>query len=257
MSNPSLREFQRDFAGALNHHADAADSQPAFAVYRNTVTKAGIDALEANFPSVVRLVGRDWFRSAAALHVAAQPPADARLLMYGASFIDFLRDFEPARQLPYLPGVARLDRCWTESHIAADAPVLGPRQLAQMPPAQLASCRLRPHPAARWAWFDDAPIFTIWSRNRQPGEVEGEIAWQPEGALLTRAEWAVTWQAAGRADCAFLDACAQGLPLAEAAGHAAAADKQADLSSMLARLMQAGALADPTHDAPTSERPTP
>ena len=92
-----LAQFQASFAQALFAPADidspvaALSAQPAFAVYRNTVMKACIDALEANYPAVARLVGSEWFRAAAALYVAARPPNDARMLRYGDGFPDFLR----------------------------------------------------------------------------------------------------------------------------------------------------------------------
>ena len=99
--------FQDAFAQALfapgavtNPAVRQLAAQPAFAVYRNTVMKACIDALEANFPAVARLVGSEWFRAAAALHVAASPPRDGRLLNYGEGFADFLQGFEPATELP-------------------------------------------------------------------------------------------------------------------------------------------------------------
>ncbi|RZL87617.1 MAG: DUF2063 domain-containing protein, partial [Variovorax sp.] len=100
MSASTLAEFQRRFAHALlAPSADRPDeiphdplaAQPAFAVYRNTVMKGCIDALEANFPAVAQLVGRDWFRAAAALHVAQTPPCEPRLLHYGQDFPAFLR----------------------------------------------------------------------------------------------------------------------------------------------------------------------
>jgi len=243
-----LGAFQQSFTAALQDPQAPSpwDAQPALAVYRNTVLKAGIDTLEANYPSIARLVGRDWFRSAAAIHARQHPPRDGRMLDYGQAFIGFLREFAPAADLPYLPDVARLDRFWTESHAAADAPVLRPAQLARLSPEHLAACCLTPHPAARWAWFDDAPIYTIWSRNRAVPDDdadEGDFDWRPEGALLTRAQLAVQWQPAQRADCAFLDACAQGCTLAVATERAATTDPQADLGAMLTRLMNAGALA--------------
>jgi hypothetical protein len=55
-----------------NHAADAA---ARFKVYRNTVLKGCVDALAANFPTVLRLVGEDWFRAAALIHVCAEPRA--------------------------------------------------------------------------------------------------------------------------------------------------------------------------------------
>jgi hypothetical protein len=247
-----MSSFQEDFAHALFGKATAnpLPSQPAFAVYRNTVMKGCIDALEANYPSVTRLVGRDWFRSAAALYVAAHPPVDGALLDYGGTFADFLRDFAPAADLPYLAGVARLDRFWTEAHAAADALPLAAAELARLSPHDLCACRLQPHPATRWAWFDEQPIYSIWQRNRLPEDSpqHGEdIAWHAEGAVLTRPAGRVIWQAAGRAECAFLDACSRGCHLAEATERALDADPAVDLMALLAALMQSGALTAPPH----------
>lgn len=258
MSPPktTLARFQEDFADALfrpDSAAHAWQAQPAFAVYRNTVMKGCIDALEANYPSVLRLVGRDWFRSASALYVESQPPSDGALLDYGQAFADFLQRFEPAAELTYLPDVARLDRYWTEAHVAADSASLDAAQLARQSPQELAACRLAPHPAARWAWFDTQPIYSIWQRNRRPVEEQphaeraDELAWHGEGALLTRPGHQVLWEPADRAACSFLDACARGSGLAEATEHALHADPACDLMAMLSRLLQAGALAAPPH----------
>jgi hypothetical protein len=244
----ALAHFQDSFAQALLappddalHDANALVNQPGFNVYRNTVMKACIDALQANFPTVLRLVGEDWFRAVAARHVRTSPPRDARLLLYGADFPGFLRGFAPAAVLPYLGGVARLDRCWTEAHAAADAVVLAPAAIAKLAPEQLATLVLTPHPATRWAWFADQPVYTIWQRNRA-GVNEGDaLAWVGEGALLTRPGGAVQWAALGAAACAFMDACAAGQPLALAAEQALAREPGVDLSLLMATLLDAGA----------------
>ena len=242
-----LAGFQGAFATALFAPADsdgplaALTRQPAFAVYRNTVMKACIDAMEANFASVARLVGSDWFRAAAAIYVAAQPPADARLLRYGDGFPEFLAAFEPARELPYLADVARLDRDWTEVHAAADA-AADAAWFATLSPQALGATRVAPHPAASWRWFDGQPIFSIWSRNRGEGADDSEITWQGEGALLTRRDGAVAWRAASQADCAFLDACVGGAPLVDAAEAALRAEPRVDLAALLAGLLRADAL---------------
>ena len=108
--------------GGLPGHPDLAGlvAQPGFAVYRNTVMKGCVDALQANYPSIAGLVGEAWFRAAAVVHARAHPPLRPTLLDYGAGFAEFLAAFEPARELPYLPDVARLDRCWTDAHVARD-----------------------------------------------------------------------------------------------------------------------------------------
>ena len=106
-----LARFQDDFAEALyDERAFAPADHAAFAIYRNTAMRACLDALEANYPAVVCLVGRDWFRAAAAIHVSQSPPRDGRLFAYGADFPDFIEHFPPASGMPYLTDVARLDR---------------------------------------------------------------------------------------------------------------------------------------------------
>jgi len=240
MGAPDLAAFQRDFAAAL---FDPERLMPApFAVYRNTVMKGCIDALQANFPSVARLVGEEWFRAAAAVYARTNSPRVPMLLEYGHDFPDFLAAFEPAAEFPYLPAVARLDRFWTEAHVARDEAVLDARSLAGFDPDRLGGLRLRPHASARWAWFD-VPAYAIWSRQRGAGEA-GELAWQGEGVLVVRPADAVQWIPLQSADCAFLDACAEGRTLAEAAEAAVAAVPGVNLAALMARLLEAGAFSN-------------
>lgn len=203
-------EFERRFAAALLGREDdpalaAITGQPGFAVYRNTVIAACIDALAANFPAVQRLVGEDWFRAAASVYVRAQPPRDGRLVGYGEGFAGFLAGFPPARELPWLADVARLDRWWTESHLAADGPVLDAAALGTLPVQGLAALRLRPHAAARWGWFPAQPVFTLWSRQREAVAPADGIDWHGEGALLARPDGVVRWCTLDAAGCALLD----------------------------------------------------
>ena len=244
----SLAHFQDAFAHALlapeaepSSSVSALVAQPAFAVYRNTVMKDCIDALQANYPAVARLVGEEWFRAAATIYVRENLPADPTLLRYGASFADFLARFEPAAELPYLPGVARLDRLWTEAHAAPDETVLDPAAIAALAPDDLARVIVGPHAAARWAWFEEGPIHTIWSRNRADSTPDGDIDWRPEGALLVRPRDTVMWQVLDAAGCAFLDACAAGGTLGRAAQAAIETRADADIAQLVSTLLASGA----------------
>src|SRR5512134_2092295 len=167
-----LADYQDAFAHALLAD-DAVDepsvahlvAQPGFAIYRNTVLKGCIDALQANFPAVARLVGDEWFRAAAALYVRRALPTAPTLLTYGREFADFLRGFEPASELPYLAPVARVDRLWSEAHVAADDKLLDPAALARLAPDDMGGFALRPHAAARLTYNEEHQIYTLWSRN--------------------------------------------------------------------------------------------
>lgn len=249
---PSLDTFQREFADAL-HGAAAAGrlaSQPAFAVYRNTVRKGCVDALEANFPAVVRLVGAEWFRSVADDYATRHPPQDPRLVAYGDGFDRFLASLEAAADLPYLADVARLDRDWVESHTAAEAAPLDAAALAAMDPARLAALHLRPHPAARWRWHPQQPSQAIWSCNRgSPEPAATDIAWVADGSLVTRPHHAVVWCPAPHIACLLLDRCAAGDPLGVAADAALAAEPDGDVAAALALLIGQGAF---VHPAPSN-----
>ncbi len=266
----NLGRFQDRFADALFAAgpgavlaADVAPlaAQPGFAVYRNTVMKGCIDALQANYPAVSRMVGDEWFRAAADRFVRDNRPRHASLLDYGSNFADFLAGFEPARELPYLAPVARLDRHWTEAHVAADEAPLAAAAVANLSRAQLACSILTPHAAARWAWHPEHPILTIWERNREPAPVGNapssdlpDIDWHAEGALITRPSDSVEWISIAASGCAFLDACARGCTLADAASAALAVDGDADLSRLMAQLLRAGAFSTlVTRDAATDE----
>ncbi|WP_372827024.1 putative DNA-binding domain-containing protein [Polaromonas sp.] len=219
----------------------ALAEQPAFSVYRNTVIKGCVDALEGNFPAVARLVGQAWFRDAARTFALEYPPTDACLLRYGdADFPAFLAGIPTAAQLEYLEGVAQLDVLWRASHTATDAPALDAAVLAQFSPEQLAAQVLQPHPSARWAWFAHQPVPTLWSRSRTQENEGEELPWQAEGLLLVRPAGAVRWQPLSQARCAFLDACAGGETVAAAATAALQTDPETDLAALLGELLLAG-----------------
>ena len=246
-----LEAFQDRFAHALltvDPSRDCAPelaylvAQPGFAVYRNTVMKGCIDALQANHPAVARLVGEEWFRAAAAIYARANPPSHPMLADYGAGFAGFLAGFAPAAELPYLAGVARLDRFWSEAHIAPDAEPLEAGALARLGPEQLARTVLSPHPSARWAWFASQPITTIWRRNRDAhcAEEACDIEWRGEGVLVVRPREAVRNVDLDAAGCALLDACAAGRTLADAALAALEVNPETDLARLMTRLLAAG-----------------
>lgn len=252
-----LADFQRDFVQALWSPREAVPAptpltaltvQPGFDVYRNTVLAGCVDALQANFPAVARLVGDAWFRAAAAVYTRERPPGEPMLMLYGRGFDAFLARFEPAAELPYLAAVARIDRLWSEAHAAADAAPLEAAALQVLIPADLARHALRLHPATRWSWCDEWPVWTLWDRNRQlPAGDDAPIAWRAEGVLLTRPHGAVLQRPLTPAGAALLAACAAGLSIEQAVAAALAADPAADVGELLGQCLIAGAFsaADP------------
>lgn len=237
----------------------AITAQAGFAVYRNTCTKGCVDALAAQFPSVCRLVGEDWFRAAATEHVRAHPPSDGRLLRYGEAFAGFLRHFPPAAELPYLSGVARLDWLWSEAHTAADAEPLSPNTLAALDGESLHTTRLLPHPATRWRWDNAWPLFSLWRAAREAHDDPNPAAWVGEGALITRPNDQVLWAPLSIGGCAWLDACGAGQSITQATHAAVTQEPTIDLGATLGLLLRQGAftaLAPALTSTPTPEPST-
>lgn len=249
---PPLRAFQEAFAQALQTGVThdptlaALTAQPGFSVYRNTVTKGCVDALLANYPAVARLVGDDWFRAAAAVFVRQSPPRRPMLVHYGDAFPDFLATFEPAAELPYLSDVALLDRFWTEAHVAADHAPIAAADIAQYDSQALAQAALRPHASARWKWFADQPIYSLWRCNREHADTDalGALVWRGEGALLVRPYATVEAFELSAGGCAFLDACAADASLSDASLVALDVEHDIDLSALMAQLFRAGAFGE-------------
>ncbi|MFK7699287.1 DNA-binding domain-containing protein [Pseudomonas caspiana] len=243
----SLAGFQDAFISALydrdSQNLPVLTEQSGFLVYRNTVIKGASDALLANFPTVLRLVGTEWMQAAAALYVGHSPPTDARLLEYGKGFPDFLDAFEHAQNLPYLGNVARLDLLWIEAHGAVDQLALDVAAFAGIPPELLASVRLELRATSRWKWFSEQPIYTIWRCNREHIDVPAELNWVGEGILISRIDGLIVWYALSIGECAFLDACAANLSLKHAAEYATQAQPELNLMRMLNRLIAANVFA--------------
>lgn len=248
-----LAGFQDAFAAALLAPGEVAElagltSQPGFAVYRNTVMKGCIDALQANYPAIDRLVGAEWFRAAAAIYARANLPRHASLLDYGTDFAAFLAGFEPGAEFPYLCDVARLDRFWGEAHAARNEPALSAAAVASLSHEELGRTVVRPLASARWAWFAEHPAYSIWRRNRfraeDPAVEAAAIPWQGEGALVLRPDATVEHLALDAAGCTFLEACAAGRDLAAAGLEALERDPNADLARLMQTLLEAGAFAE-------------
>jgi hypothetical protein len=115
------------------------------AIYRTTCISALVNALALAFPAVRRLVGADFFSTAARQLIRVQPPTSAYLNDYGSGFADFLRGYRPAHGVPYLGDVAQLEWSVNRALHAPDRRRLDPARLAGLAPSVLARVALVPH----------------------------------------------------------------------------------------------------------------
>lgn len=243
-----------DFAAALLDSTLATppglvgpDGEPTtkrFAVYRNNVVVGLIEALQANYPAVCRIVGEEFFQAMARAYAIAEPPVSPIMLDYGAGFPNFLAAFEPAASLPYLPDVARIERAWTESYHARDVRPLSAEALTAMASDDVAEACFTLHPSLRLV-TSRFPALTIWRMNVDDGVPSPvDLASGGENALIIRPQADVEVRSLPAGGAEFLAALAGGRNLIGAARSAMGVEPLFDLATNIAALIDAGAFVD-------------
>ncbi|HXZ85619.1 MAG TPA: putative DNA-binding domain-containing protein [Myxococcota bacterium] len=234
-----LAELQRAFARELFAGGER------LAIHRDNVLSALAEALAAAYPVCVRLVGEEFFRALARRFAREVPSRSPDLCDYGAELGDFIAGFEPARALPYLADVARLEWRLHLARHAAVSPAVDFAGWAELPDERRADVRLRLAPATALLG-SPFPIDRIHETN-QPGfagdarvSLDGAgarlvIAREPEGAACTRL---------GPAEWSMLAGLARGQTLAQAAaGWDGSAEALARLLARAAERRWLGGLA--------------
>jgi hypothetical protein len=241
-----LASFQLAFASAIGRRSgrrDPLESQPGFAVYRNTTPNALIETLRAHYPVTEQIIGGEAFEALAFDFSRAAPPANPILLRYGSGFADFLAAQPWIDDLPYLPDVARIERLWTESHLAADAVPLALADLARLGADGWMALRLPLHPAARFGWLT-TPAMTIWQAHRDGFETLAP-EWSAEGALLTRPGSEVRPMPIDAPAHRLLSALRLGESVRAASAAVARLYPQTDFPLLFATLVSSGTFAKP------------
>jgi hypothetical protein len=241
---PSLSDLQRGFVAAtlfgdraalaaLGVAGGSLDAAARVAIYRNNVFANYRKALSATFPVVRALVGRSFFGAMVEAFVRAHPSRRGDVNRFGGDLPRFLAGYAPARRLPYLPDVARLEWALDQAAIAPDAPRLDLGALAAVAPERLGALRLRLHPSATFIG-SAYPILHIWHAN-QPGHEEERVDLGEGGdtLLVARGVHGVSAQRLTPGANAWLRALARDVELAQALDRALSADASFDLGSAL------------------------
>ena len=207
-----------------------------FAVYRNNVVVGLVKALKSRFPVVEKIVGEEFFAAMARVFVKEQPPRSPLLATYGDNFPVFIAAFGPARDVPYLADVARLEAARTRAYHAADAASNGADRFAKLDSTAIGDIRIDVHPSTGVV-RSPYPIVTIWAMNSGEQELAPIGDWRSEDALICRPHLEVQVRALPPGGAAFLLTLAAGRPLGEAAEVGVADDPDFDLTNNLAGLI--------------------
>lgn len=153
-----LSEFQNNFKDLMLDHPDALeDLNPdladqfqkngialpkRLAVYRNNIVGSLTDVMLDSFPTLKALVGEEFLTQMGRSFILEHPPSHGCLNFYGTGFDQYIENFPPAQELPYLADIARLEIALNDSYYAKDEGALTPQSLGNIPEAELSTLPL-------------------------------------------------------------------------------------------------------------------
>ncbi len=228
--------------------SDRLSARQRLAIHRNNTFITLRESLAALYPVVQRLVGEAFFADLARGFVAAHPSRSGNLHDFGARLSDYVRQEPRLASLPYLGDVAALEWAW---HVAYHGPHAEPMDLARLsavPGERFAQLRLVLHPGAS-VLASRFPVLTIWKAHQVPDPPVVDLDAGGEQVLVIRPALEVELHGLGAADYRFLDACAGGATLEQAAEAVLAGDAAFDLQESLLGFFAAGLITGVTLDA--------
>ncbi|HET7401533.1 MAG TPA: DNA-binding domain-containing protein [Usitatibacter sp.] len=214
----TLAALQRRFLEAMLEEAPfTPEVSPADAldVYRASVAANLRSALASAYPVTQRLVGEAFFAEAARRHLRAVPSTSGDLHQLGSGFASFLEAYEPARTLPWLGDVARLEWAVHASHFAADAPPFDFPALALVPPESHGDIRFMLAPAVRLV-RSEWPVLAVWEANQPGRDGTPDRDAGPDFIVVDRDGFAPRARRLDPDTWRFLEALSRGETLAEA-----------------------------------------
>jgi uncharacterized protein len=236
----SLRELQRRFAASVT----GAIGEPRTAAYRNTIAANYRNALGATYPVVRALTGAAFFNEAVAAFTVAHPSSCGDLNVYGAEFGDFLASYPYARDLPYLPDVARLEWAIDEASRAGDSATSGEgllEALGRVPADAITAQRFALDPSCRLV-RSLFPVMRIWQVHQANGDESVDLMAGADHLLVRREGDVPSLARTAPADFAFLAALAAGADLGSALDAAVAIDGDFDLAAALRTFIADGTI---------------
>jgi hypothetical protein len=227
---PALPELQREFAAGLRDgaHATAAwacdDGIAAAArlqLYRNNSRALFRQSLELTYPVVRRRVGDEFFRQLADAFRREHPSRAGDLHEVGRPWPGFLAAQLADSPYAWLAELAALEWACADAAVAADGEPVAAVALAAVPAEAVADERFVTVPSLRLV-AATVPVLAVWRANR-PEAAGGpvDLAAGPAYVRVHRRGDDVELCAMDAAEFAFLQALADGAPLAAALERAA------------------------------------
>ncbi|MFC7420110.1 putative DNA-binding domain-containing protein [Iodobacter arcticus] len=229
----ALKDFSQIFKKP--HHQPKyiqTGSLPFLDIYRNNVLANRSANLANTYPTVMQLVGEEFFSAMARVFVENSESHSGNLHHDGESFPDFLNTFPHVSDLPYLSDMAKLDWAIHLAHYSADCNSIAIETLASYTPEQFGKLSLILHPAVAIVKSSAWPIYQILMMHHgaSPADLNagGEQVWV----------WRDHWQLLSISDALFLESLLNSQNIESA--MRATADDEYDAGPVLIQLFSRG-----------------
>ena len=222
---------------------DGSPAPKRYSVYKNNVVVSYLEALAAAYPACKNLVGEDFFNAIGRAYLNATPPNSQLMILFGEGYSEFLKGYEPAQQIPFLPDVAKLERAWRLAYHSADIAPISPEKLGSIPPETLGDAQIQflPSVAIIASHF---PVHALWQAASNMQALNDIDPSKGETALIVRPDLEVMTHNIESSFGPAIQALLKGDTLNEAAEIGMATNVNFDFSAMLTVLIQSGAIAD-------------
>ncbi len=222
---------------------NGSDTRQRFNVYRNNVIVSLTNALCDTFPVVMALVGEPFFREMARQFVRSCPPHSPVLARYGEGFAEFVAAFEPARTVPYLVDVARLEiACLRALHAVDTAPLSRTALTALLDaPESLAARRFELHPSLQLLESRFA-IASLWAAHQGELDIGTVDPYRAERACVLRHDLVVKVLPLTAGEFCFVGALCGGQRLADAVDATVAVESAFSVEAALVKLLASAAI---------------
>ncbi len=212
---PTLRDIQEQFARHLQGLPTSPDiaaqvkfnqlqNNQRLQVYQNNFKLSLVSSLAAVYPVIRKLVGEEFFDYAAKNFIQNTPSKHGNLHEYGSEFGLFLAEFEPAKQLTYLPDMARFEWAYHRVFHELETNPFDLQRLQDVDEQDYGYIVFSLNPASRLI-ASNYPLVEIWQANQSDNPPEIKLEAKKYFFLIGRRKFENVFQSLDEVEYQFLN----------------------------------------------------